>query len=116
CVLLIAACGGTKPTTHVPVGDDTPMLSEKRLVISHGRKSGNFELTRQADGSFKVFLDILENGRGPHVDGTLRIDDAGFLTAFTAKGHYTFGTAIDEHFSREGDAAQWKSNEEQGDT
>jgi len=114
-VVIVAACGGNKPTTVAPLGDDAPAV-EQRLVISNGRKSGRFELTRQADGSFKVFNDILQNGRGPHVEGTLRIDGDGFVTGFSATGHYEFGPPIDEHFSREGDAAQWKSNEEQGES
>ena len=114
CAILVAACGGGKPTTQVPPGGDAP-ASEQRVVIAQGRKSGRFELTKQADGSYKVFNHILQNGRGPHVEGTLRLDDKGLVTGFTAKGHYEFGTAIDEHFSREGDAAQWKSNEEQGE-
>jgi imidazolonepropionase-like amidohydrolase len=115
CFLILVACGGSKPREHtnVPVGDGP--VNEKRIVVSNGRKSGSFEMTPQADGSYKIVNHILQNGRGPHVEGVLRVDDSGLVTGFTAKGHYEFGTAINEHFSREGDAAQWKSNEEQGD-
>jgi imidazolonepropionase-like amidohydrolase len=116
CLILVAACGGGKPTTTAPTlpGDAQP-LTEKRLVISNGRASGTFELTRQPDGSYKVLNHILQNGRGPHVEGTLRLDDKNLVTGFSAKGHYEYGPPIEEHFSREGEAAQWKSNEEQGD-
>jgi len=116
CLFVLAACGGGKPATQPPppLGEAAP-ASEKRLVISQGRPSGRYELTKQQDGSYHVFLDILENGRGPHVEGTLRLDDKGLVTGFAAKGHYTFGPPVDEHFSLEGQAAQWKSNEEQGE-
>lgn len=116
CLFIAAACGGGKPATHgaPPLGDAT-VASEKRIVVAQGRRSGSYELTKQPDGSFKVFLDILQNGRGPHVEGTLRFDDKGLVTGLTAKGHYEFGPPLDEHFSLEGQAAQWKSNEEQGE-
>ncbi len=125
CLILFAACGGGKPAATTPTPDlpatTTPAATTsaptnvKRIVVSNARKSGSFELTKQADGSFTIVNHILQNGRGPHVEGTLRLDDKGLVTGFTAKGHYEFGPPIDEHFSREGDAAQWKSNEEQGE-
>jgi imidazolonepropionase-like amidohydrolase len=117
--VLVAACGGSKPTAPIAPAPVAAMkaegLDEKRIVVSQGRKSGTFELTQQSDGSYKVLLHILQNGRGPHVEGTLRLDAGGLVEAFAAKGHYEFGPPISEHFSREGDAAQWKSNEERGE-
>jgi imidazolonepropionase-like amidohydrolase len=116
CLLVLAACGSKPaPSPQPPVGGGAAIQSEKRIVISHGRKSGSFELTHQGEGSYKVYLHILQNGRGPHVEGTLRLDAQGMPEAFRAKGHYEMGNALDEHFSREGAAAQWKSIEEQGD-
>lgn len=87
----------------------------KRVVVSLSRPSGTSVTTTAPDGTIKVAFDVLENGRGPHVDATLRLAADGTLASFEAHGHHEMGTPVDETFAREGDRARWKSHEEGGD-
>jgi imidazolonepropionase-like amidohydrolase len=87
---------------------------EKRIVISFSRKSGTSITTTMPDGDITVALDVLENGRGPHVDAKLQLGPDGAITSLSATGHHTFGSKIAETFERKGAQAQWKSEEEQG--
>ncbi len=79
------------------------------------RPSGTDVATTLPDGTVTFALDVLENGRGPHVDATLRLAPDGTLATFEAHGHHTMGTAIAETFARSGTAVHWKSHEESGE-
>jgi Amidohydrolase family len=133
CISLLAAmasCGGppeppTPPATGAPPQAATSTNAgapagakagvTKRVVVSLGRPSGTDVITTTADGSIKVAFDVLENGRGPHVDATLRLAPDGTIASFDGRGHHTMGTPVAETFAREGNHARWKSHEEQGD-
>ena len=140
CLVIVAACGGGKPTTTPPVttqqqpkpeqqqaqppasgapaypGSVAIASSEKRTVVGRGKHIGTYEIAQLADGHIKLALDVLQNGRGPHVDATLLFDQQGLPLSYRATGHYEFRTKIDETFQRIGKKASWKSNEEQGDS
>ena len=98
-----AASSGAAPTTV------------KRIVVSHGRNSGTYVETTAADGTLTITLDVLENGRGPHVDAKMKLADDGSIQSLEAKGHHSFGAKLDESFLREGSHVTWKSLEEQGE-
>ena len=98
----------TTPTAAAP-------STVKRVVVSLSRKSGSCVTTTGPDGTLTVALDVLENGRGPHVEAKLRLAPDGTLAAVDAHGHHTMGTKVDETFVREGGHARWKSLEETGD-
>ncbi|HWE31720.1 MAG TPA: hypothetical protein VHB97_27155, partial [Polyangia bacterium] len=87
----------------------------KRNILIQKRQAGTSVVTTAADGSMKIVLDMVENGRGPHFDETLRLAPDGTPVAFTAVGHHTFGAVVHEDFSRAGDHARWKSEEESGE-
>jgi hypothetical protein len=86
----------------------------KRVVVSLGRASGTYESTTAADGSIDFVLHVVENGRGPHVEGHLALAPDGTIAALSATGHHTFGNKIDERFTLAGRHATWKSSEETG--
>jgi hypothetical protein len=115
--LLLAACTRPPPLGREDLGKPRAAAgdSEVRRVVSLGRDGGFASSTVAADGTRELVLDVLENGRGPHVDATLKIAPDGTPAAFTAKGHHTMGTEIDESFTREGTRARWHSREERGD-
>ncbi len=123
---ILIACGGEteNTTTTVPTASATASMSvapakdpvvEKRVVVSLSRKSGTNVTTVMPDGTIKITLDVLENGRGPHTDATLKIAADGTLASFEATGHHTMGTPVDETFSRAGTHSKWKSHEESGE-
>jgi hypothetical protein len=86
----------------------------KRVVITLSRKSGTSVTTVAPDGSVTVSLDVLENGRGPHTDATVKFGSDGTISSLEAHGHHEMGTDMAVAFMRDGDKAIWKSNEENG--
>ncbi len=112
--------GTVRPPTP-PVA--TPPAAQKTLrynvVAAQGTKTiGSFTKTigRAANGGDIVTVyHVVENGRGPHVEATLRLAPDGTLAAFSATGKHTMGTKVAETFTRSGNHVEWKSEEEQGD-
>jgi hypothetical protein len=86
----------------------------KRVVITLSRKSGTSVTTVAPDGTVTVSLDVLENGRGPHTDATLKFGRDGTIASLEAHGHHEMGTTMAVAFMRDGDKAIWKSKEENG--
>ena len=120
------SCGGepakpTTPTTILASASASARPSApspttlRRVIVSLSRRSGTSVTTVAADGTITIALDVVENGRGPHTDATVRLAADGTIASLDAHGHHTMGTAVDEVFSREGSHAHWKSHEESGD-
>jgi imidazolonepropionase-like amidohydrolase len=63
--------------------------------------------TTEADGETRIVYDYKNNGRGPTMAETLRVDADGLPTAWTITGSTTFGSKVDERFSRDGSMAAW---------
>ena len=102
------------PPARPPAAPAPAPVTVKRVFTELGRPSGTDVATTAADGAVTVTFDVLENGRGPHVDATLKLAADGTIDALDARGHHTFGAAIAETFRKEGGAAVWKSHEESG--
>jgi hypothetical protein len=123
---LAAACGAESSHPVTPAAPSPPPVAStaapapalattaKRVVVTLSRKSGTSVTTVAPDGTVTIALDILENGRGPHTDATVRLAADGTLTSLEARGHHEMGTPVAETFSREGGRARWKSHEEDG--
>jgi imidazolonepropionase-like amidohydrolase len=126
---LAASCGAEPARPSVPAAPAAPPAStlanargtapaeaktSKRVVVTLSRKSGTSVTTVAPDGTVTVALDILDNGRGPHTDATVRLAPDGTIASFEARGHHEMGTPVAEKFTREGSRAQWKSHEEDG--
>jgi imidazolonepropionase-like amidohydrolase len=125
-LLSFIACGGEAEPPTVPTTEPLPPATStvpapaaavtiKRLYVAHSRPSGTLVSTIASDGTVSVAFDVLQNGRGPHVDATIKLAPNGTIATLSAKGHHTMGTSIVETFARDGQRARWKSNEEQGD-
>ncbi|HEY0255287.1 MAG TPA: hypothetical protein VGC41_27350, partial [Kofleriaceae bacterium] len=125
-VVIVAGCGSSKPapapaplpptegSATAPAPPAAPTVERYEVVIED-RKAGFFQITDTHDGAFAVAFDIVENGRGPHADGTFRIGPEGYVQSFHATGHHTMGTPSKESFSIEGTHGQWKSDQEHGE-
>ncbi|CAN5379695.1 hypothetical protein BH09MYX1_BH09MYX1_18900 [soil metagenome] len=119
------ACGGPEPAKPPPptpsadasVAAVSPSADAvtKRVVVSLGRKSGTSTISLSQDGTIATTLDVLENGRGPHTDATIRLAADGTIASFEATGHHTMGTAVKESFVRQGNHAKWEGLEEKGE-
>jgi imidazolonepropionase-like amidohydrolase len=125
-IVVVTACGSSttpppEPPSHAaePAGSATaapaaPHVESRRLVIQ-SRPSGSYTITTASDGTITAVYDMLENGRGPHVEATLKLAADKTIASFAAKGHHEMGTAVDETFTRTGDHGRWKSTEEAGE-
>ncbi len=108
-----------KQTATLPSASAAPSSVKpsvvKRTVVSLSRPSGTDVTTTSADGTISIAFDVLENGRGPHVDATLRLAPDGTIASLSTKGHHMMGTPVLESFSVESGRARWKSPEETGE-
>jgi imidazolonepropionase-like amidohydrolase len=107
------------PTPPAPVAEAAPPpaapVTVKRTVVSLGRPSGKSVVTITPDGTATTMLDVLENGRGPHSDATIKLAPDGTIASLSAKGHHEFGATFEATFARTGDHVAWKSSEETGE-
>jgi hypothetical protein len=85
------------------------------LIISENSKQiGEQVVERLDDGLTKVRFIYKDNGRGPELTEQFRLGADGTMTEYAVKGNSTYGAVVDEHFTRKGDQAEWKSTSEQG--
>jgi hypothetical protein len=125
-LLWLAAACGADPSSHpvapaappttasAPAAAPVEAKTSKRVVIVLSRKAGTNVTTVAPDGTVTVTLDVLENGRGPHTDATVRLAPDGTIASLEARGHHTMRTPVAETFTREAGRARWKSHEEDG--
>ena len=59
----------------------------------------------ETEAGYSVFYEYRNNGRGPTINETIALDEAGIPTAWTAAGNTTFGNAVDERYELSGDQA-----------
>ena len=83
-------------------------------VLIQDRPSGSQVTTVHGDGRIEVDFSYRDNGRGPDTKEQLRLAPDGTLGSFDVTGKSTFGAPIDEHFSRKGQNAQWRSLADHG--
>lgn len=89
-------------------------VSRMLLFVADGTKAGEQTVTRSDDGLVKVRYIFKDNGRGPEIEERFRLAADGTFSEYHAKGTTTFGSTIDEHFTRKGDKAEWRSTSEKG--
>src|SRR5690348_11734676 len=111
-LLFIAACGSSSTKPAAPVAKDDDGVHKTIIVL--GRPSGHYDQVKQDDGSFKITLDILANGRGPHIDAVMRLAEDGTIESFESTGHHEMGNKSFEKFEIRDGVAIWDSSEEHG--
>jgi imidazolonepropionase-like amidohydrolase len=87
--------------------------TEKFTVIFGGKNVGHLKTSTDGDTT-KVDFDFKNNGRGPTMAETVRLDGAGFPTHWTVKGTTTFGNKVDENFRLAGSKATWTDSTGKG--
>ncbi|WP_229258761.1 amidohydrolase family protein [Duganella flavida] len=98
-------------------GAQAATTTTKYLIISENanKQIGQQIVERLDDGLTKVSFSYKDNGRGPDLEEQFRVGADGTMTEYAVKGNSTFGSVVDEKFSRKGDQAAWKSTSEQGE-
>jgi hypothetical protein len=84
------------------------------VIAGNGKTIGEQVLTQQADGWTKVHFSYKDNGRGPDLDESFKLDKDANFAEYHVTGNSTFGAKVDEHFSRKGNQADWHSTSEKG--
>lgn len=84
------------------------------LVNGGKDKAGHQWVTRDGN-KYKVDFIFKDNGRGPEQKEEFTLDDNGVFTRYHTSGTSTFGSKIDETFTRTGDKATWKTTSDKGE-
>jgi imidazolonepropionase-like amidohydrolase len=108
-VVVLVACSGAPPQ---PRASNSPRTIRRTFVAS-GRVSGH-ETATYDRGHITTTLDVLQNGRGPHIEATLDVAADFTITRYDARGHLGTGTPVAAHFDRHGAHAAWRSAEDTG--
>jgi hypothetical protein len=120
---LLAACGSDPSpppaapplpiVTHEAEPKPPEPVIERRSVVVLGRKAGT-DVVTTIGRTKKIAFEVLENGRGPHVDASVRLASDKTLSHFDATGHHETGQTLSEKFTLDQGAARWTSLEESG--
>ncbi len=88
---------------------------ENYSVIISDTKVGYLKVNTIGD-TINIDYDYKNNGRGPTIKETLVLDSKGFPVSWEVTGNTTFGNAVNEKFSMEGDGASWTDATGSGNT
>ncbi|MCA1931077.1 MAG: amidohydrolase, partial [Pararheinheimera sp.] len=83
------------------------------ILVDNGVKAGEQIVKVKDDGEISIRYIFKDNGRGPELDEKIRLNKAGFIESYQAKGNTTFGSVINERFKVEGNKAVWSTGLEQ---
>ena len=86
-----------------------PALADENFSVIVGEKIvGHLTTTTgDGDGETRIVFDYKNNGRGPTMAETIKLDEKGRPTFWKITGATTFGSKVDEHFEQVGDKASW---------
>ncbi len=76
-------------------------------VLTQSRDIGHYKVDREGT-AVSVDYDYKQNGRGPTIKETIRLDKDGTPLDWTITGRTTFGNAVNESFRRTGKGVEWK--------
>jgi hypothetical protein len=82
-------------------------VADESFSVIFGEKVVGHLTTTSGDGETRVIFDYKNNGRGPTMAETIRLDARGLPTSWKITGATTFGSKVDEHFEQAGDKASW---------
>jgi len=100
--------GPTKVRTHIADLPALPGAGGHLHLFVHLRREEGRHLTAETKGdATTIDYDVKNNGRGPTIAESIKLDAAGLPTEWTVKGTTTFGSKIAEHFIRKGARGEW---------
>jgi imidazolonepropionase-like amidohydrolase len=76
-------------------------------VFIFGDKNVGHLIAETKGDQTTIDFDVKNNGRGPTIAESIKLDAAGLPVAWTVKGTSTFGSKIAEHFVRKGARGEW---------
>src|SRR5271166_6176341 len=82
-------------------------------VITGGKRVGTLTATPKGE-EIRIEFDVKDNGRGPTIAESIRLDADALPTQWTITGTTTFGSKVSEHFARKGAQANWTDSTGKG--
>lgn len=84
-------------------------------LVNGGKDKAGHLVINGSGNDYKVDFLFKDNGRGPELKEEYTLAPDGTFTRYKVKGVSTFGSLVDESFSRSGDAVRWKSTSDKGE-
>jgi imidazolonepropionase-like amidohydrolase len=106
CLALAIACSLAPLTAAAADG-------ARYSTIFGGKNIGHVFVTTSGNRS-TVDYDVKNNGRGPTIAETITFDKEGLPESWAVSGTTTFGSKVDERFSRSGSRASWTDSTGKG--
>jgi imidazolonepropionase-like amidohydrolase len=88
-------------------------VDESYSVVIAGNRVGHVKVSIDGDVR-RIDYDVKNNGRGPTIAETMELGGDGLPVAWTITGSTTFGSKVDETWSRDGDRAAWRDSAGEG--
>jgi hypothetical protein len=85
------------------------------VVLIQNEVAGHLKSSAGGDGRTEVDFSYRDNGRGPDVRESFRLDAQGQPVDYSAEGKSTFGAEIRETFRIDSGRVRWKSRIDDGD-
>lgn len=108
-ILTTAAIAALATAFAVPASAEVQTYS----VIFGGKTVGQLKADVQG-AQTAIDYDYKNNGRGPTMKETIRLDANGLPTAWDISGTTTFGSKVEEHFAQSGGKANWTDSTGKG--
>jgi imidazolonepropionase-like amidohydrolase len=90
--------------------------SHQDQILILGNPAGSQTVSTASDGRTRAEYSYNDRGRGDHIVATWKLDAAGVLTAFEARGNDYYKVPVTETFAITGGKAAWSSRSEHGST
>ncbi len=84
-------------------------------LVNGGKDKAGHLVTTGTGNRYKVDFLFKDNGRGPELKEEYTLAADGTFTSYKVKGVSTFGSLVNESFSRSGNSVRWKSTSDKGD-
>ncbi len=84
-------------------------------LVNGGKDKAGHLVTTGTGKRYKVDFLFKDNGRGPELKEEYTLAADGTFTSYKVKGVSTFGSLVNESFSRSGNSVRWKSTSDKGE-
>lgn len=111
--IALAALAACQPASETSAPAEAGLASMQEAstftVLVGGTPIGALEITAADDG-YAIDYEYRNNGRGPTMVESVRLDENGLPQSWTVEGASTFGNPIDESFEFVDGEARWTDN------
>ncbi len=102
-------------TTVIAAASQAAETTRYLAFVNSGRdRAGQQVVVRNGD-HYRIHYVFKDNGRGPELEEEYTVGADGTFTRYRVAGTSTYGSVVDETFSRSGDTARWKSTSDKGE-